>query len=121
MASLKDFEKALADCEAAHRIDSKSGAYNSVAWLLATSPEEKSRDGRKAVEFAKRAMELSGDKDANALDTLAAAYAEAGDFEMAVQWQIKAVESVLEEAKSRYRSRLDLYKSGKPFRDDPEK
>jgi tetratricopeptide (TPR) repeat protein len=51
------------------------------------------------------------------LDTLAAAYAEAGDFDKAVQWQEKAIELAPEEAKNHYRSRLDLYKSGRPYRE----
>jgi hypothetical protein len=57
------------------------------------------------------------------IDTLAAAYAEAGDFAEAVQWQVKAIELLPPNPspllKAPLQSRLDLYKSGKPFRDEP--
>ena len=49
---------------------------NDLAWLLATAPDARFRDGPRAVEHATRACELSGWRDAAALDTLAAAYAE---------------------------------------------
>ncbi len=60
-------------------------ALNNLAWLRATCPEASFRDGAEAVKWAQRLMELSGDRDANVLDTLAAAYAEAGRFSEAVQ------------------------------------
>ncbi len=53
-------------------------ALNNMAWLRATCPEASFRDGAEAVKWAQRLMELSGDGNANILDTLAAAYAEAG-------------------------------------------
>jgi tetratricopeptide (TPR) repeat protein len=66
---------------------------NGYAWELASSPDARLRDGAKAIEVARRAIE-SGAKEAdpNHLDTLAAAYAEAGDFASAVREQRRAVE-----------------------------
>ena len=58
---------------------------------LAVAPDPKVRDGKRAVDLAKKACQLSGSFDANHLDTLAAAYAEAEDFKNAVLWQQKAV------------------------------
>lgn len=51
-----------------------------TAWALATSPEPSLRDGNEAITLAVRAVQLTGRKDASCLDTLAAAYAEAGRF-----------------------------------------
>jgi protein O-mannosyl-transferase len=59
-------------------------ALNNLAWLLATHPNAKYRDGPEALRLASRVAELTGNKDAEALDTLAAAYAETGDFTNAV-------------------------------------
>ena len=91
-------------------------AYNSLAWLLATSPDEKYRDGQKAVSIARRACELLGWKNAHVLDTLSAAYAESGQFAEAVKWQTKAIELAPAGAKAELQSHLQLYKAGKPYR-----
>ncbi|MBW1873338.1 MAG: tetratricopeptide repeat protein, partial [Deltaproteobacteria bacterium] len=56
-----------------------------LAWLLATCPQAKIRDGKKAVDLAMRANSISGGRDVRYLNTLAAAYAEAGDFDKARQ------------------------------------
>lgn len=91
---------------------------NNVAWNLATSSKESGRNGELAVKFAAKACELTDWKDAGFLDTLAAAYAEAGDFESAIKWQTKAIELAPEAAKNEIQSRLDLYQEGKPFREE---
>lgn len=51
----------------------------------------------------------------------AAAYAENGEFGEAVKWQEKAIELAPTSEKADLRSRLELYKSGKPYRDEPKK
>ena len=56
---------------------------NNYAWVLCTSPNEKLRDGHRAIEMAKQAAEATDYKEAYILSTLAAAYAETGDFENA--------------------------------------
>jgi Flp pilus assembly protein TadD len=56
---------------------------NQLAWLLATSPDSSVRNGGEALRLSARAVELSGGRDANALDTQAAAQAAAGRFDEA--------------------------------------
>ena len=57
---------------------------NNIAWVLATSSDASIRDGARAVEFAREAVELSGSRDPNFLRTLAAACAESGRFSEAI-------------------------------------
>jgi len=92
--------------------------YNHRAMIWATHPEAKYRDGRRAVESATRACELTGWKDAGILDTLAAATSEAGDFETAVKWQTRAIDLLTDErTKNNFRSRLRLYQARQPYRE----
>jgi len=91
---------------------------NELAWLLATSAEAQWRDGKRAVELARTACNLSGWRVPDLFDTYAAALAEAGKFEDAVKWQEAALESD-EFARlhgSGARARLRLYREGKPYR-----
>ncbi len=56
------------------------------------------------------------------MDTLAAAYAESGDFEQAKRWQAKAIEVAPDgKDKQEMRGRLELYKQGKTYREVPKK
>ena len=88
----KDFAKAIAEFNDAIRLEPRfAAAYNGRAWLWATCTDAKFRDAAKAVESARKACELSsGSRKAVFLDTLAAAYAEAGNFEDAVKAQSEA-------------------------------
>lgn len=60
------------------------GAYNNLAWIRATHPDPELRNGAEAVRLAERACALWKDREPNLLETLAAAYAEAGRFPEAV-------------------------------------
>ena len=95
-----------------------AGSYNQRAWIWATCPEARFRDGKKAVESATRACELTDWKEADVLDTLAAASAEAGDFDAAVKWQEKA-QGLYWDAldKEQGLARLSLYRAKKPYRE----
>ncbi len=117
-----EYDNAIQDYREALRLDPKaSAAFNNLAWLEATCPEAHYRDGKKAVENATQACELSEWKDSARLDTLAAACAEAGDFENARQWQQKALDLAAEADKDSARARLALYEAGKPYRDEGQK
>jgi tetratricopeptide (TPR) repeat protein len=115
---LKQYEKAIADYNEAIRLDPKSAdCDNNRAWLMATCPDAKHRDGRQAVESARRACELTEWRIATLFDTLSAAYAEAGSFDEAVRSQSHAIGLLTDEAKkANYRTRLKLYQEKKPYR-----
>jgi tetratricopeptide (TPR) repeat protein len=116
-----DFASAIADLQAATQLDpTVVDAFNGLAWLQATCPDPRLRDGQKAFENAKRAFLGSDRMSARFMDTLAAAYAEFGDFENACKWQGKAVKwAKTEQEKAEGRSRLKLYEQHKPYREDP--
>ncbi len=95
-------------------------AYNASAMIMAACPDAKFRDGKEAVQFATRACELTKWKNPIILDTLAAAQAEAGDFDRAVSSQKKAIELLTDERQEDdYRFRLALYLAKKPYRQAP--
>ena len=116
-------DNAISDYTEAIRLDPKNAvAYRKLAWVFGASPNADFRNGSKAVEYAKHACEISAWKDCYNLDALAAAYAEQGDFEEAIKWQEKAIElTTNEEEKAVLRTRIELYKEGKPYRDEPKK
>jgi tetratricopeptide (TPR) repeat protein len=114
----KSYDKALADYGQAIRIDPRDpNGYRKRAWIWATCADDQVRDGKKAVASATKACELGQWKDAGAIDTLAAAYAEAGDFDAAVKWETKAVGMVGTGGdKEGFEERLGLYRKGQAYR-----
>jgi len=92
-----------------------------AAWVLATSPEPAIRNGDEAAAFAVRAVELSGGEDARTLDTLAAAYAEKGQFADAALTARRAEARAAQENQpalaDEIRIRIALYEAETPFRE----
>jgi tetratricopeptide (TPR) repeat protein len=115
----RDYAKAQADLEEAARQGPENAVtHNGQAWMWATCPDAKFRDGRKSVAAATRACELTEWDEAGIIDTLAAAYAETGDFASAVKWQTRAIELETDRKnKDDFASRLKLYQEKKPYRD----
>ncbi len=97
--------------------DVRAAINNQIAWLQATSPDPAVRNGKRAVAHAEAAYRFATRKS-DYIDTLAAAYAEAGNFEKAVNHQESAIakaEGNAEELRG-FRNRLALYRAGKPYR-----
>ncbi|MCD4727262.1 MAG: tetratricopeptide repeat protein, partial [Pirellulales bacterium] len=106
------------DYEKSRELEPKdAGILNSLAWVLATSPGAKLRDGKRAIRMATDACEATDYKLAHILSTLAAAYAETGDFDSAVKWSTKAVELDDNEHGDAIKKELDSYKAKKPWRE----
>jgi tetratricopeptide (TPR) repeat protein len=115
--AVADFEEAL------RRAPDFSGAANDYAWTLATNPNDKVRDGRKAIKYAKDACHQTDYKHAPTIDTLAASFAEAGEWEDAVKWQEEATKLAKETSPKDVKGmneRLLLYKEKRPYREDPK-
>ena len=114
-----NLEGAIADWMRAIELDPKlPTAYNQLAWMWATAERPALRDGRRAVESAQKACELTQWKNPTYIDTLAAAYARAGNFEDAVKWQRKAMENPRASNDDKAAQRLQSYEDGKPWPSD---
>jgi tetratricopeptide (TPR) repeat protein len=118
--SIGDHAAALADLEKGLEIQpDNDGILNNLAWLLATSPEDSIRDGKRAIELATKACEETEWKEAHIISTLAAGYAEAGDFETAKKYSRQAVDvgSETAEVKDQLEQELRSYEEAKPWRE----
>jgi tetratricopeptide (TPR) repeat protein len=97
----------------------KVSALNSFAWLLATAADDSVRDGKRAVQLAERANALAGNNDPTILHTLAAAYAEAGRFDEALQTARRAMKLASRADNiavyNAIRDELPLYELGLPY------
>jgi tetratricopeptide (TPR) repeat protein len=94
-------------------------ALNVLAWFLATCPEDSIRNGAEAVRHATKACELTSWQEWKYIDTLAAAWAETGDFQRAIEYEQQALElkNFDEDARKRMEDRLALYRKRQPVRD----
>ena len=109
--AVADYDKALA------RQPKDVGVLNNLAWVLATAPEDKLRDGKRAIVLAVEACKLTDYKQDYILSTLAAAHAEAGEFQNALTWSNKAVELATKEHLEALKKEVESYKAHKPWRE----
>ena len=122
LAGSGNFDEARAHLEEAFRLDPNSVlAEHAFARWLATAPNPRERDPRRAVELARRAAQQSKFRQPEVLVSLAAAYAAAGEFRQAAAWERRALELAPEGDRASYRARLRLYQAGRglPSGDDP--
>jgi tetratricopeptide (TPR) repeat protein len=94
-------------------------ALKNLAWILATTEDAKLHNPTDAIKYAQKACELTGYNRADFLDTLAAAYAAAGNFGEAVETTEKALKLAEgtneKELAKEIGKRLELYKAGQPY------
>lgn len=112
----KDFHKAV-DLFRKAIAQNDAHAFNEFAWFLATCQDDSQRDGKQAVEYARQACDLTDWKVKNFVGTLAAAYAEAGDFDRAITYQQDALNMPGDYPDAEEMSKaLRLYHEHKPYR-----
>jgi TPR repeat protein len=111
------YKKKLAQLRKAAENGNPQG-LNRVAWFLATCTEAAVRNGPDAVAYAEKAVTATNRKDAGILDTLAAAYAESGEFAKAVSIEKEALALTQNESlKNDLETHLKLYESNTPYRE----
>lgn len=112
--AISDFEKAI-ELEPGYE-----DSYNNLAWILATARDARLRDGARAVTLAEKAVAMLPQEPTH-LDTLAAAYAEAGRFADAVATQQKAIAALPASRRGKhlqeFQDHLATYQQSKPLRD----
>jgi len=98
------------------RQDALARAYCDRAWFRLNCPVQSYRNGKQALKDATSACKLIAWKDENMIDTLAAAYAEVGDFDSAVRYEEKAltVKGVKTNDSNRLQAHLDSFKQHRP-------
>ena len=114
-ASLKEIEHCIS---IRPRIDALARAFDERAWLRATCPDPSFRNGQQAIKDATTACKLMEWKDEDSIDTLAAAYAEAGDFDSAARYEQQALgaKGITAEDTKIFQYHLELFKHRQPVR-----
>jgi tetratricopeptide (TPR) repeat protein len=120
------YDRSLADFNRVLKLgvfeDTRVWALNERAWLLATCPNPSFRNGKQAIADAKHACNITSWQYADSVDTLAAAFAEVGDFESAIRYEEKAIaidKKAKTKALDRADQRLAFYQRHQPVRSGP--
>jgi Flp pilus assembly protein TadD len=120
-----DVRAGIEQWEISLQIDPNDGnALNNLAWVLATYPADAIRDGKLAVELAVKATTLPGGDVPIVLRTLAAAYAESGDFSKAIDTAQHAADLATAQNNTSLlatlRHEIELYQARTPYRESPQ-
>ena len=122
--AIREFEECLAIWRRLGNDVLVAMALNNIAWMLSTSPDDEVRDGARAVPMAVEAVELATksrnmETVASYTDTLAASYAETGDFGRAVEFQVEAlrIANVVQTQSEEMTERVHLYRRGQKYRE----
>jgi len=92
-SKIGDYRRAVDDLERGLEANPQyADGYNALAWLLSSCPDRQYRNPKRAVELARRACELTSWGQPNCVETLAAAYSEAGQDEQAARWKTMALD-----------------------------
>ena len=91
-------------------------AIDAKVWFLSTCADGKFRDGKMAVQLAEKECKTCQFQNYSALETLASADAEVGNFDDAVKWAEEALKLATPNVKQRIQSRIELYQSKRPLR-----
>jgi protein O-mannosyl-transferase len=119
-----EIRDAIAQWQTSLQIDPHDGnALTNLAWIFATYPDDSIRNGTRAIQFAESAAQLPGGAAPIVQRTLAAAYAESGDFEKAIQVAQRAAELAQSQGNTSLvetlRHEAGLYQSRTPYREKP--
>ena len=115
---LHQMSEAIADLERALELDPHHlDAANTLAWILATSPDEDLRDGKRSLKLATAACERCGYTIWNCVGTLAAAHAELGDFEQAGIFAAESMQIAPESEIADCETRMRTYEEHQPWRE----
>lgn len=121
--ALSQYSNIVATLHQAILMDPKdAGFHNQLGWIKATCPDASIRNGNDAVSAAIKACELTAWRNWGFIDTLAAAFARAGDFKRAIEFQERALRTgdPTESQQNGMRERLSLYKHAQPFLELPK-
>jgi tetratricopeptide (TPR) repeat protein len=116
----QNYAQALADLHAALAIDPQyPNGNNNLAWLLATCADASIRDGVKALEYARKACDLTAWNNPLMLGTLGATYGELGQFDEGIRWikQALAHENLAASRAAEITANLKCLEQGQPIRD----
>jgi len=120
LASQGKLDQAISHFRQALKIEPDClASLNNLAWVLATHPDPKMRDGAQAIALAEHAAKLTKYRNPAALQILAAAYAAAGQFNLAIK-TAQTAETLASSAgnsdlANQIRSQLNFYRQSKPL------